>query len=135
MGRAAAHAFCAVLVSVSGFACGAAGDDAPFTIELRIAPTPPTVGPTRVVVQLSSRSGAPVPEAVVVIRAAPVEATTDSTTYDTSAEAGNRYSVRALSFDRPGPWTLSVRIETPEGQRFERSFSTSVVPPVGANPQ
>lgn len=115
-------------VALLSFACSPPEAQPAFAIDLRIAPTPPTVGPARVLVQLSGTNGGHVGEAIVTVRAAPRAAAQDSVTYTTISEGSGRYSVKALPFTAPGDWILTVLVQQEAGPLETREFPTLVVP-------
>jgi len=102
------------------------------SVRLGISPTPPLVGPTRMLVEIAER-GTPTPGATVsvegsadVVGVAPV---LDSARM---LEEG-RYVVPAFDFSTAGHWTVEVRVAFPDGRSVSRRFPVRVsgggVPP------
>ncbi len=95
----------------AGFASmGCSGESAPpgpFQVDLRVSPTPPIVGPGRVIIQVEGA----VPEAgdahVTVQGESPIGAGAPRTA---EPAGGGHYVVPDFQFDREGEWTLRATV-------------------------
>ncbi len=109
-------------------------DDLPVEVRLETAPTPPIVGPTRLVISIDDSIGVPIPDAAVEVEGrmdhagmAPVRGTADP------ADAG-QYVVPEFDFTMGGDWILRIRITLPDGREAVRDRELRVVsggPPDG----
>jgi hypothetical protein len=120
--RAPARLLLGVLALVPALAlAGCRGDTARgdlegFALELSLAPTPPLVGPNRVVLRLIDPEGAPVEEAEVRLEGTmthagmvPVDATATPT-------GDGRFQVQAFAFTMAGDWVLRAHVRLPDGR-------------------
>lgn len=100
----------------------APADGAPWLeVEVATAPTPPLLGPTRVVVELSGPDG-PVVDAAVQVRARPSDSEPPAPleAEATHSERGH-YVIPALDFPSGGTWTLEVRVRLADGVQATRT--------------
>lgn len=111
-------------------------DDVPIDVEVQVAPTPPIVGPARLLLSIRDSVGAPVEGAEVF-----VEGTMDHPGMvpvgETASDEGEgRYVVPAFDFDMAGDWVLVVRIGLPDGREAVRERRLRVVsgPAPGSEP-
>jgi hypothetical protein len=102
-------------------------DDVPVEVEVRVAPTPPAVGPARIVLAVTDPEGAPVEGAQVRVDATmdhpgmvPVLGTAED-------RGGGNHVIPALEFSMAGDWILFVRIRLPDGQEAIREHRLRVV--------
>lgn len=118
-----------VLLACS-LASGCAGEPPPFDVEVRVSPTPATVGSARVLVEVRGRDGEAVRDARVDVRAVDPDGRAGDAV---PAEAGGEglYVVDPMPLSRAGEWTLRVSVTGPGGARVERASPIHVVgPPV-----
>ncbi|MBW3535578.1 MAG: FixH family protein [Gemmatimonadetes bacterium] len=112
-------------------ACGA--EPPPFDVEVRVSPTPATVGPARVLVEVRGHDGEAVRDARVEVRPVGPEGEAGA---GVPAEAGAEgvYVADPVSFPRAGAWTLRVSVTGPAGVRMERDAPIHVVGPPSRDP-
>jgi len=109
-----------VLTSLAGCRGEQPEHAVPVEVDIAVAPTPPVVGPARVVLAIRDSVGAPLDD--VRVR---VEATMDhpgmvGLQEEASGHGEGRYVVPALEFDMAGDWILTVFVELPDGREAVR---------------
>ncbi len=98
-----------------------------FGVALRLSPTPPLIGPTRLLIDVVNAQGDPVTNAAVSVEGLPEERTDRTATMGTAVEEGaGRYVVPALELDMGGAWTIAVTVTDSAGASITRSFPISV---------
>jgi copper resistance protein C len=89
----------------------------PYALSVWTQPSPPTAGPWRVDVAVMRESGVPVTDAVVQVRAEPLEGAVVPVETEARRDAdplGVRYRA-SLTLGVAGPWRVSVSIAGPAG--------------------
>jgi len=106
---------------------GCVASPPPFEVTLRLSPTPPLVGPTRLLIDIANPAGDPVADASVVVEGLSDELPNRTTTLGVAINEGaGRYVVPAFDLDVGGPWTVSVTISDGTGVSITRAFPISV---------
>lgn len=99
--------------------------DPEVTVRLGISPTPPLVGPTRMLVEIAER-GSPTAGATVSVEGSMNHAgmvpVLDSAT---TLEEG-QYVIPAFDFNMAGDWNVEVRVELSDGRNVVRRFPVRV---------
>lgn len=99
-----------------------------FVMDVGISPTPPGVGPARLIVTLEDTAGNPVSGASIAVEGnmshagmAPVLDTA------VSLPAPGQYLVEDFTFTMAGDWILSLEATIPDGQVATHRINTNVV--------
>ncbi len=102
-------------------------DDLPHRVEVSTAPTPPIVGPVRVVVAITDEEGDPVSGARVSVEGTMTHA--GMVPVLESAEEGEEghYVIPSFTFTMGGDWLLITRAELPDGRELWRERQVRVV--------
>jgi hypothetical protein len=124
-----------LLHPLSGCRVEAPQGDPSLLLELAISPTPPAVGPVRLIVSLQDTLGNPMEGAEVRVEGnmthagmVPIHGTAQSLGQGT-------YVVPDFRFTMAGDWVLTVTATLPDGRESTIRKSTDVVgPPVGGVP-
>ena len=96
-------------------------------VSLRFSPTPPSVGPARLLLELTDSLGGPVTGASLQIEARPTgEPARRTISARAREESAGRYVVDGYEFDVSGRWILNIRARTIEGSELARDFETEV---------
>lgn len=98
---------CRILLGLClvGLACDS-GEPPPYEVDVAVSPTPPIVGPARVIVMVERPGGGPLPGATVT-----VEGQTEGgpmVQMKAAPEGPGLYTVDAFPFGRPGDWRVVV---------------------------
>jgi hypothetical protein len=101
------------------------GDPA-LALELGISPTPPVVGPARLILTLTDPAGAPVDGARIAVEGTMSHAGMAPVLDSAQVEGPGRYAVPAFRFTMAGDWVLIVRATLPDGRWRELRRSTRV---------
>lgn len=120
-----------ILILVGSFACRGAPPpetgDPDLTLHLAISPTPPVVGPARLLVTLTDKQGTGVSGASVRVEGNMNHAGMVPVA-DTAVEEGEgRYAVAAFRFTMAGDWILTVKASLPDGRWKESRHTTRVM--------
>jgi nitrogen fixation protein FixH len=115
-----------LLAGLAGAACGEPrSSDADLVFSVAVSPTPAMVGPGRVLVTLSDRTGAPIEGATVVLSGRPPAG---DPVLDTAREqAPGSYAAAAFPFAAPGEWTLEASARLPDGREASARHPIRVV--------
>ena len=135
-GGRAAPRVTVVLLSCSIAAC--ADPPSALDIEVRFSPTPPAVGPARLLVELRDSLSQPVTGASVRVEGRPSGGSLNpATVVQAEEQAADRYVVSTYDFTVPGRWTLWLRARTASGLEVTRRIETPVYtgPPGGSGPR
>jgi hypothetical protein len=119
---------CATLLAVT-LACRGTpeADDLPVQVQLRTAPTPPIVGPVRIVVTITDLDGAPVEGARVRLEGTMTHAGMVPVHGTATEEGDGRYVAPEFEFTMGGEWILFTRVELPDGEEAVREHRLQVV--------
>ncbi len=98
-----------------------------FQVTLRLSPTPPLIGPTRLIIDVADVGGAAVTNAAVSVEGLPEERTAGTATMGMATEeAAGRYVVPGFDLDVGGPWMIAVTVTASTGVSITRAFPISV---------
>jgi hypothetical protein len=102
-------------------------DDLPIRVEPSFAPTPPIVGPVRIVLRITDLDGAPIEDASVRVEGTmthagmvPVQATAEP-------HGEGWWVVPEFEFTMGGDWILMTRVELPDGREAMREREVHVI--------
>jgi len=102
-------------------------DDLPVRVAVAVAPTPPIVGPNRLVLDLTDHDGAPLDAVAVRIEGTMTHAGMVPVFDTASHQGGGRWIVPEFDFTMGGEWILIIRVELPDGQEATRRHELNVV--------
>jgi hypothetical protein len=105
--------------------------DPDLFLDLAISPTPPAVGPGRLIISLTDSAGAPVAEAEVVVEGNMSHAGMVPVLDTAVAEEPGRYGISDFTFTMAGDWVLTVQATLPDGRRARIDRPTHVVGQIG----
>ena len=110
-------ALCACLAAcLSGCRGEANAGDPELVMELAISPTPPGVGPARLIITLRDTSGAPMDGARILVEGNMSHAGMVPVLDTASADEGGRYYVPEFDFTMAGDWVLILEASLPDGR-------------------
>jgi len=104
------------LLALGGCRGDAAGDLRGFRLDVATAPTPPVVGPSRIVVTLTDDEGAAVAGATLRLEGTMTHAGMVPVFRDAAPEGGGRYRVDDFEFTMGGDWILLAHVALPDGR-------------------
>lgn len=115
---------------LSGCRGGEDAGDPELVIDLAISPTPPGVGPARLIITLEDTSGTPLDGARIVVEGNMSHAGMVPVLDTASADMGGRYYVPAFDFTMAGDWVLTVEAMLPDGRasRIQKSLRVTRTP-------
>ena len=105
--------------------------DPGFSLEVAISPTPPAVGPARLVITLTDSTGAPVEGAEIVVEGNMSHAGMVPIVDTADVEDPGRYGISDFGFSMAGDWVLTLEAKLPDGRMVRTRSSTNVVGRVG----
>jgi len=105
--------------------------DAGLVLDVAISPTPPAVGPARLIITLADTSGAPVDGAEIVVEGNMSHAGMVPVVDTAQAEGPGRYGISDFRFTMAGDWVLTLRATLPDGRWVRAQESTNVVGNMG----
>lgn len=119
--------FAALLVAAAACRGSPEADDLPVQVQVRTAPTPPIVGPVRIVLTVTDLDGVPVEGARVRLEGTMTHAGMVPV-HDTASEEGDgRYVAPEFEFTMGGEWILFTRVELADGEEAVREHRLQVV--------
>ncbi len=101
------------------------GGDPSLSLRMDISPTPPGVGPARLIIHLDD-AGAPVEGARIVVEGNMTHAGMTPVIDTARADAPGRYVVDGFRFTMGGDWILTLRATLPDGRWTEVRQDTRV---------
>ncbi len=111
-------------------------NDVPIQVNVSVAPTPPIVGPVRMVITITDDDGEPVEDAEVRVEGTMTHAGMTPVHATASHQGQGRWVVPEFDFTMSGDWILITRVRLPDGREAVRQREMSVVggapPPDGA---
>jgi hypothetical protein len=124
-----------LIVPLLGFALvGCRGDpeteDLGYDFKVGISPTPPTVGPARLIISLHDPAGDPVEGAQVLVEGNMSHAGMVPVRDTAQSEAPGQYTVSAFTFTMAGDWVLDLTATLLDGTTVRTRHPTGVVGPV-----
>jgi len=105
--------------------------DTGLVLDVVISPTPPAVGPARLIVSLEDTTGTPVDGAEIVVEGNMSHAGMVPVVDTAQAEGPGRYGISAFEFTMAGDWILTLRATLPDGRWTQSTKATNVVGRVG----
>jgi hypothetical protein len=105
--------------------------DPSLVLDVAISPTPPAVGPARLIITLEDSAGAPVEGARIVVEGNMSHAGMVPVLDTAVAEEPGRYGISDFTFTMAGDWVLSLEAILPDGRTVRTSRGTNVVGRVG----
>lgn len=102
-------------------------DDLPVHVEVSLAPTPPIVGPVRLVLSLTDDEGAPAEAAEVRVEGIMSHAGMVPVRETAGREGEGRWVIPDFDFTMGGDWLLIVEVELPDGRVATREREVTVV--------
>ena len=107
--------------------CIASPPEPTFQVTLRLSPTPPLIGPTRVIIDVADVGGASATNVAVSVEGLPEERTGRGATVGMATQEGTgRFVVPGFDLDVGGPWTITVTVTDSTGVSITRDFPISV---------
>ena len=107
--------------------CLASSPEPAFQVTLRLSPTPPLIGPTRLIIDVANVEGGPVTNVAVSVEGLPEDRTNRSATVEMANEESiGRYVVPDFDLDVGGSWTIAVTVFDSTGLSITRAFPISV---------
>ena len=103
----------------------------PYALDLGISPTPPAVGPARLIITLTDSAGTPVDGAQFVVEGNMSHAGMVPVIDTAQAEDPGRYGISDFTFTMAGDWVLTIRGILPDGDTVQVERATNVVGRVG----
>ena len=123
---AVAAVSCIVAIVMTGCAPSEEGGLG-LTVDVGISPTPPLVGPTRLLISLSDSAGAPVEGAEVQVDGNMTHAGM-APVFGTAQEEGDgMYVIPGFRFTMAGDWILTVRVTLADGRQGSYEHRTNAV--------
>ncbi len=123
---AVAAVSCIVAIVLTGCAPSEEGGLG-LTVDVGISPTPPLVGPTRLLISLSDSAGAPVEGAEVHVDGNMTHAGM-APVFGTAQEEGDgMYVIPGFRFTMAGDWILTVRVTLADGRQGSYEHRTNAV--------
>jgi hypothetical protein len=101
--------------------------DGGLALELAISPTPPAVGPARLIITLRDTVGDPLDGAEILVEGNMSHAGMVPVLGTAEAEGGGRYAIPEFRFTMAGEWILTARATLPDGRWVETIVRTNVV--------
>ncbi len=109
--------------------------DPSLVMELGISPTPPGVGPARLIITLEDTAGAPISGADIVVEGNMSHAGMAPVLDTARMESPGRYLVEDFRFTMAGDWVLTLEATLPDGRVTVLREETNVMsPPPGVSP-
>jgi hypothetical protein len=112
--------------SVSGCRGEAPGTDPGLSLVLAISPTPPGVGPARLLITLRDTAGGPIEGARIEVEGNMSHAGMVPVLDTAQGQEPGRYTVPEFRFTMAGDWILIVRATLPDGRKTEIQKRTKV---------
>lgn len=100
--------------------------DPTLALHLAISPTPPVVGPARLLLTLTDRNGQGVEGASIQVEGNMSHAGMVPVLENAVQEGEGRYAVAAFRFTMAGDWILAVKATLPDGRWKEVRYATRV---------
>jgi hypothetical protein len=108
--------------------------DPGLVLDVAISPTPPAVGPARLIITLEDTAGAPVEGAEIVVEGNMSHAGMVPVVDTAQAEGPGSYGISDFRFTMAGDWILTLRATLPDGRWVRAVRPTKVVGRVGGSP-
>jgi len=109
--------------------------DPSLVLEVAISPTPPTVGPARLIINLRDTAGVPLEGAEIRVEGNMSHAGMVPVLATAQEEAPGLYAVSDFRFTMAGDWILTTRATLPDGRWAQTMTTTQALsPPPGMEP-
>jgi hypothetical protein len=109
---------------------GGQGPEAAFDVDLSVSPTPPAVGPARLVIRISEPGEeVPIPGMSVQVEGLMTHPGMNPVTAAANATEDGRYRVDAFEFTMAGDWIVVVSASHPDGRSVRAEFPMRAVAP------
>jgi len=129
--RLASSAVFMVGILLSGCRGSGSDGDSFLQMDLAISPTPPGVGPARLMITLHDTAGTPVSGARIQVEGNMSHAGMVPVVDTANMSEPGHYLVRSFPFNMAGDWILTVDVTLPDGRTvsFHEETSVTSVPP------
>jgi hypothetical protein len=119
--------------------CGCRGDaedtgDPGLVLDVAFSPTPPAVGPARLIITLEDTAGSPVEGAEIVVEGNMSHAGMTPVLDTARAEEPGIYGIPDFEFTMAGDWVLELQATLPDGRWVRTAKPTNVVGRIGGRP-
>lgn len=120
--------FAALLLAAGTGSCRGGPDfgDPSLNLELGISPTPPGVGPARLILTLSDTAGQPISGASIRVEGNMSHAGMVPVIDTAEAVGPGSYAVPAFDFGMAGDWVLTIRATLPDSRWVQIVYETRV---------
>jgi len=108
--------------------------DSGLALDVAISPTPPVVGPARLIISLEDSTGTPVDGAEILVEGNMSHAGMVPVVDTAQAEGPGRYAIPEFQFTMAGDWILTLRATLPDGRWVSAQRPTNVVGRIGGSP-
>ena len=105
-----------------------------MVLDVAISPTPPAVGPARLIISLEDSAGAPLDGAEILVEGNMSHAGMVPVLDTAQAEGPGRYGISDFRFTMAGDWVLIVHATLPDGRWVRSQKLTNVVGGMGGAP-
>jgi hypothetical protein len=107
--------------------CRKTAEPAPnLVMKHEVAPQPPKVGPATITVSLADAAGKPIAGARVKLEGN-MSHPGMNPVFGAAREIGDGRYQASIEFTMGGDWVMLVRVDLPDGQKFEREFEVKGV--------
>jgi hypothetical protein len=107
--------------------------DSGLVLTVAISPTPPAVGPARLIITLEDSAGVPLEGAIIEVEGNMSHAGMIPVVDTAQAEGSGRYGISDFGFTMAGDWVLDLRATLPDGRWVRTSKATNVVGRIGGS--
>lgn len=112
---------------LAGCRGGGPEGDPSLVLEVAISPTPPAVGPARLIISLQDTAGTAISGAEIVVEGNMTHAGMVPVLERAQMEGPGHYSVGSFSFTMAGAWILTLDATLPDGRTTRIQKATNVV--------
>lgn len=103
------------------------GGDPSLVLQLGISPTPPAVGPARLIITLEDTAGTGIADALIVVEGNMTHAGMLPVVDTARMQSPGHYSVPDFGFTMAGDWILTLDATLPDGRRTSLQKASGVV--------
>jgi len=108
--------------------------DTGLALDVVLSPTPPAVGPARLIISLEDSTGAPIDGATIVVEGNMSHAGMVPVIDTAQAEGPGRYGISGFRFTMAGDWVLTLHATLQDGRWVRTQKPTNVVGAIGGGP-
>lgn len=105
--------------------------DPGLVLDVAISPTPPTVGPARLLITLQDTAGAPLEGAEIVVEGNMSHAGMVPVVDTAQAQGPGDYAIEDFRFTMAGDWILTLQATLPDGRWVRTQHSANVIGEMG----